>query len=65
MPKKKEEEEEGEMLMFLQKDPLYSGLVEEENINSIKQGNKTGAKTMGLEKIMTLMVEYQVKEALI
>jgi len=39
--------------------------VDEENINSIKQGSKTGVKTMGLEKIMTLMVEYQVKDALI
>ena len=70
LPKKKEEEEEGEMLIFLclfslTERPLYSGLVEEENINSIKQGSKTGAKPMGLEKIKTLMVEYQVKEALI
>jgi len=50
---------------FLQKGPLYSGLVEEENSNSIKQGSKTGAKTVGLERIMMLMVEDQVKEALI
>ena len=49
---------------FLQKGPLYSGLVEEENSNSIKQGSKTRTKTMGLEKIIMLMVEYQVKDAL-
>jgi len=39
--------------------------VGEENGNSIKQGSKMGAKPMGLERIMTLMVEDQVKEALI
>ena len=39
----------------LQKDLLYSDLVEEENSNSIKQGSKTGVKTMRLERIMVLM----------
>ena len=53
LPKKKEEEEEGEMLMFLclfflTERPLYSSLVEEENINSIKQGSKTGGKNHGI-----------------
>jgi len=45
----------------LQKGPLNSGLVEEENSNIIKQERKTGVETMGLKR----MVEDQVKEALI
>jgi len=69
-PGRKKEEEEGEKLVlclasFLWKDPLYSSLVEEENSNNIKYGSKTGAEIMGLERIMTLMVEDQVKKALI
>ena len=39
--------------------------MEEENSNDIKQGSKPRAETMRLERIMTLMVEDQVKEALI
>jgi len=39
--------------------------VKEENSNSIKQGSKMGAEIMELERIITLMVDDQVKEALI
>ena len=41
-------------LFFLQKDPLYSGLMEEENSNSIKQGSKTGTEIRELERIMVI-----------
>jgi len=54
-------------LSELQKGPLYSGLVEEENRNNIKLGSKTGVKIMELKKVtvtMALMVEDEVKEAL-
>ena len=39
----------------LQKGPLYSGLVKEENSNSIKSESKMGAEIMELERIMVTM----------
>ena len=70
LPRKKERRGRRRKLVLfvsssLRKGPSYNGLVNKGNSNNIKQGSKTRVETMGLERIMTLMVEDQVKEALI